>query len=85
MSADAPREQAYFDTSVLVTQYVEEAGPVSVRRLFLRFQVVSSALTPVEMMSALARQRAAGVTWPCAWVTATRSTSSVPCPGVRGQ
>ena len=55
-----PREEAYFDTSVLVKQYVEEAGSVSARRLFLRFQVVSSALTPVEMMSALARRRAAG-------------------------
>lgn len=54
-----PREEAYFDTSVLVKQYVEEAGSVSARRLFLRFQVVSSALTPVEMMSALARRRAA--------------------------
>jgi len=57
-----PREEAYFDTSVLVKQYVEEAGSVSARRLFLRFQVVSSVLTPVEMMSALTRRRAAGET-----------------------
>lgn len=53
-----PRAEAYFDTSVLVKQYVEETGSASARRLFLRFQVVSSALTPVEMMSALARRRA---------------------------
>jgi predicted nucleic acid-binding protein len=58
------REEAYFDTSVLVKQYVEEAGSAGARRLFLRFQVVSSALTPVEMMSALARRRAARETPP---------------------
>ena len=55
-----PAPQAYFDTSVLMKRYVEEAGSIDAAPLFRQFQVVSSTLAPVEMLSALFRRRAAG-------------------------
>ena len=55
-----PASQAYFDTSVLVKRYVEEAGSSDAAPLFRRFHVVSSALAPLELLSALFRRRAAG-------------------------
>jgi predicted nucleic acid-binding protein len=55
-----PAPQAYFDTSVLVKRYVEEAGSIDAAPLFRQFQVVSSALATVEILSALFRRRAAG-------------------------
>ena len=48
-----PAPQAYFDTSVLMKRYVEEAGSIDAAPLFRQFQVVSSTLAPVEMLSAL--------------------------------
>lgn len=51
---------AYFDTSVLVKRYVKEQGSTSARRLLQRYRVLSSAVTPVEIMSALSRRRKAG-------------------------
>jgi len=51
---------AYFDTSVLVKCYVAERGtPVAVS-LIGRHAVLSSALTPIELASALRRQEAGG-------------------------
>lgn len=55
-----PRHWAYFDTSVLAKRYVKEAGSSAPRRLLQRFRFLSSAVTPVEVMSALSRRRAAG-------------------------
>jgi predicted nucleic acid-binding protein len=52
--------RAYFDTSVIVKRYVEEAGSVQARTLLHRHGVVSSAIAPVEALSALSRRRAAG-------------------------
>lgn len=55
-----PRDWAYFDTSVLAKRYVKEAGSTVTYRLLQRFRFLSSAVTPVEVMSALSRRRAAG-------------------------
>ncbi|MBI1816879.1 MAG: type II toxin-antitoxin system VapC family toxin [Deltaproteobacteria bacterium] len=55
-----PRASAYFDTSVVVKRYVHEAGAVRARTLLRRYRFVSSALTPVEALSALNRRRRAG-------------------------
>jgi predicted nucleic acid-binding protein len=55
-----PRRWAYFDTSALVKRYVKEAGSSATRRLLQRFRLLSSAVTPVEVMSALSRRRTAG-------------------------
>jgi predicted nucleic acid-binding protein len=54
------RHWAYFDTSALVKRYVKEAGSSATRRLLLRFRFLSSAVTPVEALSALSRRRACG-------------------------
>lgn len=51
---------AYFDTSVLVKRYVKEAGSSASRKLLQRYQFLSSALAPVEALSALSRRRTAG-------------------------
>ncbi len=51
---------AYFDTSVLVKRYVEEPGSGLARRLLRRYRFLSSAVAPVEAMSALSRRRASG-------------------------
>jgi len=50
---------AYFDTSVLVKRYVKEEGSAVARRLLQRYRFISSAIAPVELMSALSRRRAA--------------------------
>lgn len=50
---------AYFDTSVLVKRYVKEEGSAVARRLLQRYRFLSSAIAPVELMSALSRRRAA--------------------------
>ena len=55
-----PTRWAYFDTSVLVKRYVKEAGSSVSRKLFQRYRFLSSAVAPVEVLSALARRRAAG-------------------------
>ena len=54
------RHWAYFDTSVLVKRYVKEAGLSATRRLLQRFRFLSSAVAPVEALSALSRRRACG-------------------------
>jgi len=51
---------AYFDTSVLVKNYVTEAGSPRARELLSRYQFLSSFITPVELMSALTRRRSTG-------------------------
>ncbi len=55
-----PAPWAYFDTSVLVKRYVKEPGSARARALLRRYHFLSSAITPVEAMSALCRRRAAG-------------------------
>jgi predicted nucleic acid-binding protein len=55
-----PAPLAYFDTSVLVRRYVREPGAARARMLFRRYRFLSSAIAPVEVMSALSRRRAAG-------------------------
>ncbi len=51
---------AYFDTSVLVKRYVKEEGSTAARRLLQRYRFLSSAVAPVEVLSALSRRRTAG-------------------------
>jgi uncharacterized protein len=48
---------AYFDTSVLIKRYVREPGSAQVVALLRRHDLLSSAITPVEIMSALGRRR----------------------------
>lgn len=49
---------AYFDTSALIKRYVSEPG--SLRELLRRHAFLSSALTPVELLSGLSRRRRDG-------------------------
>ena len=51
---------AYFDTSVLIKRYVEEPGSAYARRLKRRYRLLSSVITPVEAVSAVARRHRAG-------------------------
>ncbi len=51
---------AYFDTSVLVKRYVKERGSTATRKLLQRYRFLSSAVAPVEVLSALSRRRTAG-------------------------
>lgn len=51
---------AYFDTSVLVKNYVQEAGSARARALLRAHSFLSSAITPVELMSALMRRHFGG-------------------------
>ena len=51
---------AYFDTSVLVKRYVREPGSARARALLRRYGFLSSAVVPVELLSALHRRRATG-------------------------
>jgi predicted nucleic acid-binding protein len=55
-----PTRWAYFDTSVLVKRYVKEEGSATARRLLQRYRFLSSAIAPVEALSALSRRRTAG-------------------------
>jgi uncharacterized protein len=48
---------AYFDTSALIKRYVRERGSTRVVSLMRRHELLSSAITPVEVMSALSRRR----------------------------
>ncbi len=50
----------YFDTSALVKRYVNEPGSRQARALLRRHDFLSSAIAPVEAMSALVRRRRAG-------------------------
>lgn len=51
---------AYFDTSVLLKRYRREPGSAQAVALLRRYQVLTSALAPVEATSALVRRRAVG-------------------------
>jgi predicted nucleic acid-binding protein len=51
---------AYFDTSALVKRYVRERGSVQVVSLLRRHDVLTSAITPVEVFSALGRRKRRG-------------------------
>jgi predicted nucleic acid-binding protein len=51
---------AYFDTSALVKRYISEPGSARVRQLLRRYDFLSSALTPVELLSGLSRRRRDG-------------------------
>ncbi|MBI4402304.1 MAG: type II toxin-antitoxin system VapC family toxin [Nitrospirae bacterium] len=55
-----PARWAYFDTSVLVKRYVKEEGSSSARDLLHRHRFLSSAIAPLEALSALARHRTSG-------------------------
>ena len=51
---------AYFDTSALIKRYVREKGSARVVSLLRRHDLLSSAITPVEVMSALCRRKRNG-------------------------
>jgi len=51
---------AYFDTSVVVKRYVSERSSAMAQTLLRRYRCLSSAILPVEVMSAVSRRRAAG-------------------------
>lgn len=51
---------AYFDTSALVKRYVRERGSGRVMSLLGQHELLSSAITPVEVLSALSRKRRDG-------------------------
>jgi len=51
---------AYFDTSALVKRYVRERGSAQVGSLLRRHDLLSSAITPVEILSALGRRKRSG-------------------------
>jgi predicted nucleic acid-binding protein len=48
---------AYFDTSVLVKNYVQEAGSARAGELLHRYTFLSSSIAPVELASALMRRK----------------------------
>jgi predicted nucleic acid-binding protein len=47
---------AYFDTSALVKRYVRERGSAQLVSLIDRYDFLSSAITPVELISVLSRK-----------------------------
>ena len=51
---------AYFDTSALVKRYVRERGSAQVVSLLRRHDLLSSAITPVEVLSAVWRRKRDG-------------------------
>ena len=51
---------AYFDTSAVVKRYVFEPGALQARSLLRRHDFLSSAITPLEILSALGRRRRTG-------------------------
>jgi predicted nucleic acid-binding protein len=50
----------YFDTSVLVKNYVQEKGSASAQALLRHHAFISSSITPVELMSALTKKQSTG-------------------------
>ncbi len=48
---------AYFDTSVLVKNYVQEAGSARAGELLRSHTLLSSSIAPVELISALMRRK----------------------------
>ena len=55
-----PEPWAYFDTSALVKRYVKEDGTIHALRLIRRHRILTSAVTPIEALSALGRRRSSG-------------------------
>ena len=55
-----PGAWAYFDTSALVKRYIREPGSQRLRALLRRYRVLSSAIMPVEVLSAFSRRHAGG-------------------------
>ncbi len=51
---------AYFDTSVIVKLYAEEAGTQEAKALVRKYRLLSSVLLPLEVTSAFARRKDAG-------------------------
>jgi predicted nucleic acid-binding protein len=51
---------AYFDTSVLVKNYIQETGSARVRELLETYEFVSSAMAPIELHSAVRRRHLQG-------------------------
>jgi uncharacterized protein len=51
---------AYFDTSALIKRYVSERGSARVVSLLRRHDLLSSAITPAEVISALCRRKRNG-------------------------
>lgn len=47
---------AYFDTSVIVKRYVGERGSPEAQRLLRLHRIISSAIAPLELLSALTRR-----------------------------
>jgi uncharacterized protein len=67
---------AYFDTSALVKQYVDETGAAAARQLLRRHRIVSSRLAPLELMSALSRRRAVAEISAVQWERVVRDLQS---------
>jgi len=51
---------AYFDTSVLVKNYIQETGSARVRELLETYEFVSSAMAAIELHSAVRRRHRQG-------------------------
>ena len=51
---------AYFDTSALAKHYIREAGSARVRALLTSYEFLSSAITPIELSSAIQRRHRRG-------------------------
>jgi len=51
---------AYFDTSVLIKRYIREEGSTQARLLVRTRQVISSAIAPLETISAIRRNQGSG-------------------------
>ena len=47
---------AYFDTSALAKNYIREAASARVRALLTSYEFLSSAITPIELSSAIQRR-----------------------------
>jgi uncharacterized protein len=51
---------AYFDTSALVKNYIQEVGSTRVRELLATYEFLSSSSAPVELRSAVRRRHRQG-------------------------
>jgi hypothetical protein len=58
--AGRPLSFAYFDTSAVAKPYILEPGSLQVRGLLRRHDFLSSAITPLEILSALGRRKQTG-------------------------
>lgn len=55
-----PTAWGYFDTSVVVKRYVPESGSSLAREVMRRHSFLSSAIAPLETLSAVSRRRRSG-------------------------